>query len=148
MGEGRDGGLHDELDHGLDGLDDGVRWDDEVTGDVERLPGVGGWHVVRLPPDRTGRWRHATRRGFVPVTARIGGTTWDSSLMPMGDGTLFAAVPAHVRRAEDVEDGDLVRLRYRLRVPVQAARPRAVPARRDGAEAPGGLPSAGRRQVW
>lgn len=123
-------------------------WDDELTGEVERLPGVGGWHVVRLPADRADRWRHATRRGFVPVTVRLADTTWDSSLMPMGDGTLCVAVPAHVRRREDVEDGDRVTVRYRVRVPAQAHRPRAAAGRPDGASPAPAPPGVGRRQVW
>jgi hypothetical protein len=148
-----DRGRQDPFDEGWD-----EGWDDTVTGEVDRLPGVGGWHVVRLAADRTERWRHAARRGFVPVTVELGGTTWDSSLMPMGDGTLFVAVPAQVRRGEDVVDGDEVTLRYRLRPPRPAGRPGAAPGRPEQAAraASTARPAerarrrvpAGPRQVW
>ncbi|WP_380164369.1 DUF1905 domain-containing protein [Jannaschia sp. R86511] len=92
---------------------------DHLTGELERLPGVGGWYVLRLGPARSQQLRAGARRGFVPVAARVGGSAWDTSLMPMGDGTLFLALPAHVRRAEAVDEGDQVRavLRPRERPP-------------------------------
>lgn len=105
-----------------------------VAGEVERLPGVGGWHVLRLGAEHTPALRPWARRGFVPVTATLRGSTWRSSLMPMGDGTLFLALPAAVRRAEDVLEGDEVSARWQVRpagrVPPAAPRepvPVAVP---------------------
>ena len=95
--------------------DVGVATEAEIVGEVERFPGVGGWYVVRLGPVRSAEVSGAARRGFVPVRATVGATAWDSSLMPLGDGTLFLALPAAVRRAEDLEEGDPVRARYRLR---------------------------------
>lgn len=86
-----------------------------VDGEVERLPGVGGWYVVRLGPERTAAVAPVARRGFVPVSVTVGSTSWDSSLMPLGDGTLFLALPAAVRRAEDLDEGDEVSARYRVR---------------------------------
>ena len=54
------------------------------------------------------------------MTATVGATTWDTSLMPMGDETLFLALPAPVRRAEDLDDGDAVSARVRPRPPAAA----------------------------
>lgn len=79
------------------------------AGELELLPGVGGWHVLRLGPERSQHLSPAARRGLVPVTAVVGSTRWDTSLMPMGDGTLFLPFPVAVRRAEDLHDGDPVR---------------------------------------
>lgn len=101
---------------------------EEVSGELERLPGAGGWYVVRLPhgrPTVTASWG---RRGFVPVTATVGSTSWETSLMPMGDGTHFLAVPAAVRRAEDLDEGDPVSARYRSRPDPRVATP--APAQR------------------
>ena len=102
----------------------------EVVGEVERFPGVGGWYVVRLGAERSAEALTAARRGFVPVRASVGATTWDSSLMPLGDGTLFLALPAAVRRAEDLDEGDPVRARYRLR-PGRPSPTAPPPRRRD-----------------
>jgi hypothetical protein len=51
--------------------------------------------------------------GCIPVTARVGATTFTTSLFP-NDGGYLLPVKAAVRRAEGVEVGDVVRVRLRL----------------------------------
>jgi len=51
--------------------------------------------------------------GCIPVTARVGATTFTTSLFPK-DGGYLLPVKAAVRRAEGVEVGDVVRVRLRL----------------------------------
>jgi hypothetical protein len=48
--------------------------------------------------------------GMIPVTARIGGTGWKTSLFPK-DGRYIVPVKAAVRRAEGLEAGDTVTVR-------------------------------------
>ena len=48
--------------------------------------------------------------GCIPVTARVGATTFTTSLFPK-DGGYLLPVKAAVRRAEGVEVGDVVRVR-------------------------------------
>jgi hypothetical protein len=50
--------------------------------------------------------------GCIPVTARVGATTFTTSLFPK-DGGYLLPVKAAVRRAEGVEVGDVVRVRLR-----------------------------------
>ena len=45
--------------------------------------------------------------GVIPVRATIAATTWTTSLFPKNGGYLLP-VKAMVRRAEDLEEGDLV----------------------------------------
>lgn len=57
------------------------------------------------------------RRGFgsVKVTARVGGSTWDTSVFPQkGRESWFMAVKVGVRRAEGIEEGDLVEIELEL----------------------------------
>ncbi|MBO9519437.1 MAG: DUF1905 domain-containing protein [Porphyrobacter sp.] len=57
------------------------------------------------------------RRGFgsVKVTAHIGGSTWDTSVFPQkGRESWFMAVKVGVRRAEGIEEGDLVEVELDL----------------------------------
>lgn len=57
------------------------------------------------------------RRGFgsVKVTARIGETTWDTSVFPQkGRESWFMAVKVGVRRAEGIEEGDAVEVELML----------------------------------
>ncbi|MFC6852531.1 DUF1905 domain-containing protein [Aquipuribacter hungaricus] len=104
----------------------------EVRGQLERLAGAGGWYVVRLPPGASPAAAGWDRRGFVPVTVTVGGTEWDTSLMPMGDGTSFLALPAAVRRAEDLDEGDQVSAVYRGRPDPRGTTPTPAPSTRRG----------------
>jgi hypothetical protein len=73
---------------------------------------------VILPPDAAEqvaghelarRLELGKRRGFgsVKVTARVGGSTWDTSVFPQkGRESWFMAVKVAVRRAEEIEEGD------------------------------------------
>lgn len=58
-----------------------------VSGEVEIFPGEAGWHFVRVPTDISDEVRHLANRGLVPITAAVREYTWETSLMPMGDGS-------------------------------------------------------------
>ena len=45
--------------------------------------------------------------GVIPVTVRIGGTTWTTSLFPK-DGGYLVPLKDRVRAAEGIEQGDIV----------------------------------------
>jgi Domain of unknown function (DUF1905) len=53
--------------------------------------------------------------GMIPVTARIGATEWETSLFPKDD-RYVVPVKAAVRRAEELELGDIVVVR--LTIPI------------------------------
>jgi hypothetical protein len=55
------------------------------------------------------------RRGMVPVTARIGGTRWRTSLFPK-DGRYVVTVRTGVRKAEGLDVGDVVTVRLTVDV--------------------------------
>lgn len=86
-----------------------------ISGEVELFPQQGGWHYVRVPIDVTDAWSSMAERGLIAVHARLGGTTWDTSLLPMGDGTHVVALSAKVRRAAGVRLGDTVTISVALR---------------------------------
>jgi hypothetical protein len=50
---------------------------------------------------------------MIPVTARIGGTGWTTSLFPK-DGRYVVPVKARVRAAEGLEVGDVVTVRLAI----------------------------------
>ena len=66
---------------------------------------------VSLPADLAPMLREmgqAGRRGFgsVPVRARVGTTTWRTSVFPQGDGTWILPVKRAIRDAHGLEVGD------------------------------------------
>ena len=80
-------------------------------GEVELFPQEGGWYYVAAPADvaeELADLAGGSDRGLIAVTATVGATTWDTSLLPKGDGAHFVALNATVRRAEGLELGDRV----------------------------------------
>jgi len=81
-----------------------------TTGVVAQFPQTGGW--VYLPITQTykdlGYEDGKPKWGLVPATITIGNTTWHKSLLPLGDGSLFIALNATVRKAEGITVGDTV----------------------------------------
>ncbi len=81
--------------------------------------GPGGWHFVTLPlpvADEL-RDRAPVARGFGShrVTAALGSSTWSTSVFPDArSGSFLLPVKQAVRRANDVEAGDVVRVVLRL----------------------------------
>lgn len=87
----------------------------EIEGQVELFPQKGGWVYVRVPIGITEKLLHRAKRGLIPVSASVGSTSWDTSLLPMGDGTHFIALNAKVRKKEDIEVGNNVSVSFQLR---------------------------------
>ena len=60
---------------------------------------------VSVPVSITEKLVHKAQRGLIPVRVTAGNTSWDTSLMPMGDGTHFIPLSAKVRKKEGIELG-------------------------------------------
>jgi hypothetical protein len=86
--------------------------DMEFTGRVWEWRGPAPYHFVSVPEDLCDEVRDAAELvsygwGMVPVSLRLGRTTWTTSLWPR-DGGYVVPLKDKVRRAESVELGDMV----------------------------------------
>ena len=100
---------------------------------------AGSWTFATVPPDLADVIRDVAagaRRGFgsVRVDASIGVTAWQTSLFPdRALGTYILPVKATVRRAEGVDEGDVVHVRLLVTDPVtgsaRSSPHRGAPAR-------------------
>lgn len=84
----------------------------EVTGEVWEWRGPAPYHFVSVPPELCEDVRDAAEVvsygwGMVPVTLRLGDTSWTTSLWPR-DGGYVVPLKDAVRAAEGVELGDVV----------------------------------------
>lgn len=90
----------------------------EFAAELWEHEGEGAWHFVTVPLELSDalRERSGERRGFgsLRVSATLGGTTWQTSVFPSKDGCFLLPVKKAVRRAEDVESGDVVEVRLEL----------------------------------
>ena len=64
-----------------------------------------GWHYVSVPTELSTPLEHLSERGLIAVTAKVGNTSWQTSLLPRGDGTHFVPLPAKVRSKEHLSLG-------------------------------------------
>ena len=89
----------------------------EFSGELVEWRGPAPYHFVPLPPDEADLVDEVKADvvywGVVPVRARIGGTAFTTSMFPRED-TWFLPVKDAVRRAEQLELGDVVDVRLQV----------------------------------
>lgn len=82
----------------------------EFEGKMIYWRGPAPWFFVRVPPEESGHIKAIANQvtygwGVIPVQARIGDTSWTTSLFPK-DGLYLVPVKAHIRKAENLDEGD------------------------------------------
>ncbi len=87
----------------------------KIKGKIEIFPQKGGWTFIRVPTRITKALMYRAERGLIPIEATVGTTTWNTSLMPMGDGTHFIALNAKVRNRQAIEVGDVITVSFGVR---------------------------------
>ena len=89
----------------------------EFSGELVEWRGPAPYHFVPLPPDDADLVDEVKADvvywGVVPVRARIGATAFTTSMFPRED-TWFLPVKDAVRRAEQLELGDVVDVRLQV----------------------------------
>ena len=88
-----------------------------INGRVQQFPQAGGWYYIAVPQRYTKIFQPLTVRGLIAVHAVVGEVSWDTSLLPMGDGTHFIPLPAKVRRTNQLNVGSCVNLTFTIRRP-------------------------------
>lgn len=89
---------------------------DEVTvSDTLEVDEDGTWHYLHVPTEVRAGWAEHARRGSIRVTATLGASTWDGSLLPWADGSAQLSVNAAIRAREHVAAGDRITVTLRLR---------------------------------
>jgi hypothetical protein len=68
-----------------------------------------------VPTDISKPLEHLADRGLIAVTAKIGKSSWPTSLLPMGDGTHFIPLPEKVRRKEKLLIGSIIEVSFEIR---------------------------------
>ena len=68
----------------------------------------GTWWYVHVPAAIRQSLQQFARRGSIPVTARVGDTSWNASLLPWADGSAQLVVKKDVRDKESLQLGESV----------------------------------------
>ena len=87
----------------------------QFSGEIWFWRGPAPFHFVTVPDEESSELAAMSSVlsygwGCIPVTARIGSTTFETSLFPK-DGGYIVPVKVAVRRAEQLELGDVVEVR-------------------------------------
>ena len=101
-------------------LDERPSLDLAFRGEVVFWKGPSPFHFISVPEAECGEIAAVAGIvtcgwGAIPVTVRVGDTTWTTSLFPRKGGYLVPVRDA-VRRAEGIELGDLVNLRLAIAI--------------------------------
>jgi len=89
------------------------------TAKIERFECVNGWHYVPVPESLVMPLKlqnYANQFGYIAVTAKTGTSSWETSIMPLGDGVSFIALPAKVRKKEKLVLGDEIEVSFESRI--------------------------------
>lgn len=90
------------------------------SGPVWEWRGPAPHHFVTVPEAEAGMLEAVSEMvtygwGMIPVTLRMGGTEWTTSLWPK-DGGYIVPLKAAARKSEGIEIGDVVELRLTVDV--------------------------------
>lgn len=85
------------------------------SGSVKKFDMKNPWYYVEVPSEITSKLSRGGAWGMLPVCVTLGRTTWDTSILPMGDGKKFIALKAKVRKKEGISLGDTVKLEFSTR---------------------------------
>ncbi len=84
-------------------------------------PGAAAWHFVTVSEKISATLKkrygaHARGFGSLPVSVKIGVTSWTTSVFPdTQSGTYLLPIKMQVRRKEAIGDGDVVRVQLSVR---------------------------------
>ena len=92
----------------------------EFSGEVWFWRGPSPYHFVTVPEDESAELQTAAALvtygwGMIPVEARVGSTTWTTSLFPK-DGGYVVPLKDVVRRAESIDVADTVTVRLTISI--------------------------------
>ncbi len=92
----------------------------EFRGEMWFWKGPAPWHFITVPDEECGALEATSGLvsygwGMIPVSAHIGATEWTTSLFPK-DGQYVVPVKTWVRKAEELELGDVVTVRLTIDV--------------------------------
>jgi Domain of unknown function (DUF1905) len=87
----------------------------KIKAEVWLYPGLSGWHFVTLDKDFSAKIREKYKTGFVKVEAKIGKTSWNTSLFPHKlSKSYLLCIKSYVRKIEGVFEGDKIDVQIKI----------------------------------
>ena len=75
-----------------------------------------GWYYVEVPTKNSNKYVAYTKRGNIAINAIVGNSVWPTLLWGFGDNTFFITIPAKVRKKENINENDQIKIKFGLRL--------------------------------
>lgn len=90
----------------------------EFSGEIWYWRGPAPWYFVTVPDEECREIKAVSGSvtygwGMIPATVRIGKSQWETALWPKDD-RYIVPIKASIRRAEKIDEGDLVTVRLEV----------------------------------
>ncbi len=87
----------------------------KIKAKVWRWPGDMGWHFITIDKKISAEIRNIQKKGFVKIVAKIGRTTWETSLFPHKESQAYLlSIKKLIRTKEDIWAGDTINVSFIL----------------------------------
>lgn len=63
------------------------------------------WYYIHVPKEIRDSLKEFEHRGSIKVTATLGDTTWECSLLPWADGSAQMSIPKKIREKQELRLG-------------------------------------------
>lgn len=87
----------------------------KIVGKLRKFNRTNGWYYLAVPQKFSKKYISKADRGLVAIFAAVGEIHWETSLLPMGDGTHFIPISQKIRTKYGFEIGDRVEVYFETR---------------------------------
>lgn len=87
----------------------------KIVGKLQKFNRKNGWYYVAVPQKFSKKYFSKADRGLVAISATVGEIHWETSMLPMGDGTHFVPISQKIRNKYGYEIGDRVEVYFETR---------------------------------
>ncbi len=86
-----------------------------ITAKIFKYEGAAAWYFISTSKEEAVEIRTHQKKTVgwksVPVRVTLGDSTWDTSFFPTKQGPYLLPIKAGIRNKENVDEGDLVRIK-------------------------------------
>ncbi|MCC7436342.1 DUF1905 domain-containing protein [Candidatus Nomurabacteria bacterium] len=87
----------------------------KIKSKIWLYPGLGGWHFVTLDKKLSEKIKNKHKKGFVKIEAKVGKSTWNTSLFPHSQSKSYLlCIKSSIRKSEGLLEGDEVSVSIKI----------------------------------
>lgn len=87
----------------------------KFSGIAKQFPMENGWAYLEIPNESLPPIMPDQGAKFTQIIATVGSTTWDSSILPIGNGNKFITLKKEIREKEKIKIGDKVTIEFKIK---------------------------------